>query len=200
MRTLVAREFIKNFWQYYIDLEKQFIDTQRYVAFDAKNNATFSMEYIMLLQVICSEIDVVGKVIGQHFNSAFVVDNNTNINKWGYQVQTAFPTIQSKRVIFWNEFELMPWAKWVYVVSANGYPILDKTVNAKTPFWWNAYNGVKHQRTSIGLGQRPNYMRANLKTVTNALSALYIMEQMMLDSYNPTEVAGIERSRAFRIK
>ena len=197
---MTTNEFIKNYWQYFIELEKQVIDTQRYVAFDSKNNATFSMEYIKLLQVICSEIDVVGKAIGKHFNPSFVVNSKTNINKWGYQVQNAFPTIQTKRVIFWNEYELQPWVKWVYVINGNGtYPILDKTVNAKSPFWWNAYNSVKHERVSIGPGNRPNYMRANLKSVINALAALYIIEQLMLDSFDPSDVVDIEKSRAFRM-
>ena len=76
---MCAEEFIKNYWQYYIELEKQFIETQRFFAFDSQNNATFSMEYIKLLQVICSEIDVVGKVIAKHANPEFVIDKNTNI-------------------------------------------------------------------------------------------------------------------------
>ena len=41
-----ANEFIKNYWLYYVELEKQVWATQRFVAFDTKNNATFSMEYI----------------------------------------------------------------------------------------------------------------------------------------------------------
>ncbi len=195
-----ANDFIKNYWQYYIELEKQVIETQRFVAFDSKNNATFSMEYIKLLQVICSEIDVVGKAIGQHFNPSFVVDKKTNINKWGYAVQNALPTIQTTQVIFWAEFKMVPWAKWKYVLKAKGkYPILDTSVGAQSPFWWNAYNSVKHERTSIGFGKRPNYMRANLKTVSHSLAALYVLEQLMLNTYDKVAIEGIEKSRAFRI-
>ena len=194
-----AKNFIKDYWQYYIELEKQVIDTQRYVAFDAKNNATFSMEYIKLLQVICSEIDVVGKTIGQHFNPSFAVNKNTNINKWGFQVQAVFPTIQTTEVVFWTEFKLTPWTKWVYVLNEKRYPILDTSVNAKSPFWWIAYNDVKHKRTTTGRGGRPNYTRANLKSVTNALAALFVLEQLMLDSFDVTDTADIEKSRAFRI-
>ena len=75
-----ANEFIKNYWLYYVELEKQVWATQRFVAFDTKNNATFSMEYIELLQVICSEIDVVGKAIAQHFNADIILDSKSNIN------------------------------------------------------------------------------------------------------------------------
>ena len=189
-----ANDFIKNYWQYYIELEKQVIETQRFVAFDVKNNATFSMEYIKLLQIICSEIDVVGKAIAVHANPAFAVDNKTNFNKWGYEVQQAFPGIDTLHVIFWGEYQMQPWKKWRYVLNAKNYPSLDKTINAESPFWWNAYNGVKHQRTSMGPGHRPNYMRANLKTVTNSLAALYLLEKSQLDTYSAADTTSAENS------
>ena len=133
-----ANEFIKNYWLYYVELEKQVWATQRFVAFDTKNNATFSMEYIELLQVICSEIDVVGKAIAQHFNADIILDSKSNINKWGYEVQNALHDLDRKRVIFYAEYELTPWKKWKYVLNEKNRPILDKRTNAETPFWWTA--------------------------------------------------------------
>ena len=38
---MCAEEFIKNYWQYYNELEKQFIETQRFVAFDKKTMLHF---------------------------------------------------------------------------------------------------------------------------------------------------------------
>ena len=194
-----ANEFIKNYWLYYVELEKQVWATQRFVAFDTKNNATFSMEYIELLQVICSEKDVVGKAIAQHFNADIILDSKSNINKWGYEVQNALHDLDRKRVIFYAEYELTPWKKWKYVLNEKNRPILDKRTNAETPFWWTAYNKVKHQRTSIGLGERPNYMRANLKAVTNALAALFILEWQMLNTCFAASTTDIEKSRLFRL-
>ena len=55
--------FEKNYWEYYLELEEQFISTKRYVAFDAANYKSYSLEYLKLLEAVCSEIDIVGKEI-----------------------------------------------------------------------------------------------------------------------------------------
>ena len=45
-------------------LEEQFLDTQRYVEFDYVNNGrAYSIEYLKPFKAVCSEIDVVGKVL-----------------------------------------------------------------------------------------------------------------------------------------
>lgn len=41
MRT---SEFVKSYWDYYLELEEQFKNTQKYVAFDKANEQTFSVE------------------------------------------------------------------------------------------------------------------------------------------------------------
>ena len=70
------------------------------------------MEYIKLLQVICSEVDVVGKRVAEHLNPEFVVNNQTNINKWGFEVQQAFPNIDKSRIRFLGGYEIQPWKSW----------------------------------------------------------------------------------------
>ena len=37
--------FEKSYWQYYLELEEQFVSTKRYVTFDKANFKTFSSEY-----------------------------------------------------------------------------------------------------------------------------------------------------------
>lgn len=198
--NMKANEFITNYWNYYIELEHKFINTQNYVAFHKRNYGTFSNEYVELLQIICSEIDVVGKIIAKEYNSSFSNAKNININKWGYEIQKAFPDIQNSKVIFNYNYELIPWRNWLYTINNRNAIVLDKSKNAKSPFWWNAYNKVKHERTSIGAGNLPNYMRANLKSVLFALSALYILENNILDYYSLTEKLEYESSRLFKMK
>ena len=55
--------FEKIYWQYFLELEEQFLSTKRYVAFDKANFKTFSTEYLKLLVAVCGEIDTVGKAI-----------------------------------------------------------------------------------------------------------------------------------------
>ena len=65
--------FEKNYWEYYLELEEQFISTKRYVAFDAANYKSYSLEYLKLLEAVCSEIDIVGKEIAHQIDSSFKI-------------------------------------------------------------------------------------------------------------------------------
>ena len=70
-------EFCKLHWSYYLVLEKDFLDTERYISFefgdnylydshqiiDYGNSNTFSNEFVKQYQAICSEIDVILKSI-----------------------------------------------------------------------------------------------------------------------------------------
>ena len=51
--------FVKSYWNYYLELEEQFISTKKFVEFDVSNSTTYSVEYLKLFQAVCSEIDVV---------------------------------------------------------------------------------------------------------------------------------------------
>lgn len=55
--------FEKSYWNYFLELEDQFLATKRYVAFDTANFKAYSLEYLKLLEAVCSEIDIVGKEI-----------------------------------------------------------------------------------------------------------------------------------------
>ena len=63
--------FIKSYWEYFLELEEQFLETKRFVAFDKANAKAYSIEYLKLYQAICSEIDVVGKEIAVAINPQF---------------------------------------------------------------------------------------------------------------------------------
>ena len=55
--------FFKRYYRYYLALESDFLATERFVTIDPDNSNTFSVEYIKLLQTICSEIEVVAKYL-----------------------------------------------------------------------------------------------------------------------------------------
>lgn len=54
-------EFIKNYWSYYLMLEKQVLDTFQYVDLVDANMKTTSNRYSMLIQVIGDELDAMFK-------------------------------------------------------------------------------------------------------------------------------------------
>ena len=73
--------FLKSYWSYYLELENQFVATKKFVEFDISNHATYSIEYLKLFQAVCSEIDVVAKILAEEYDESFKKIKNTNIQK-----------------------------------------------------------------------------------------------------------------------
>lgn len=57
------QEFLSRYWNYYLNIEQSVIDLENYITFDERNFNCFSVEFIKMFQMICSEIDVVLKLI-----------------------------------------------------------------------------------------------------------------------------------------
>ena len=76
--TVLFKAFIKNYWEYFRELEGEFLQTRKYVEFCKENNATFSIEYLKLYQAVCSEIDVVGKAMAKVANASFKPEDKQN--------------------------------------------------------------------------------------------------------------------------
>lgn len=160
-------EFCKYHWEYYLVLEKDFIEIERYIAFELgdnylydnsehnniENSLVYSNEFIKQYQCICSEIDVILKSICKEIG-------NTTANEMehGYTptILQKWDNITSQKVRFKN-IELQPFMNW------------QQAPNYKSPNWWPLYNKVKHERLAY-------YRNANLKNVINALAGLYILE------------------------
>lgn len=178
-----AITFVKSYWNYYLELEQQFFDIRRYVDFSSKNNNTFSMEFLKLLQAVCSEIDVVAKVIDSYIDSTF---KGNRINEWGYPLQQQFPEIRFIKAIFNDDYDIQPWKYWEYIKVEQEIKkgenkgkkriVIKLKDGCKNPEWWTAYNKSKHERTSPYNNSNINYNRANLKNVVNAFGALFILE------------------------
>lgn len=175
-------EFIKKYWTYYLEIENQMIETQRYVEFDKRNNNTYSMEFLKLYQMICSEIDGCAKEISACCNSSFKFDRNCSIKNWGYEIQQVFPDIITRQTRFNGDYLIVPWKNWKYVkaISKTGKRIIKLDDKMKTPNWWVKYNKVKHSRMKLN-SQDVNYENANLKNTIAALAGLYILEREFIE-------------------
>lgn len=154
--------------------------TERYVEFDYDNNGTvYSMEYMMLLQAVCSEIDVVAKTYAAMCEPSFKPDKHTGLNKSWYYITLRHNEIVKESCTF-RTVELSPWKDYYVVQNVQekrNVLSLDKSRNASTPSWWNSYNKAKHDRAE---DNGFNYRQANLQNVMNAFAALYILETNML--------------------
>lgn len=186
---MTFEDFIKGYWDYYLELESRIEETRRFVEYDSVNFKTFSSNYNLLFQAICSEIDVVGKEIASYFDKSFSSKEELNsINKWWFVIQNNIPEV-FQEIKFSDSFLLSPWENYKVdkkeiKKNINGELRLVTTYNLKkkangitysTPKWWNAYNKVKHERLRIDDNNR-NYTKANFNNISNSIAALFLLE------------------------
>lgn len=194
--------FVRSYWDYYLELEEQFSQTKKYIAFDIYNKDAYSVEFLKLMQAVCSEIDVVAKEIASALDPSFKVDSSTNIQKWGFVLQNKLPHLLTAEVVFNHDIRVTPWKNWMYEQYRNKSNALRYRLkgNAKTPSWWVAYTDVKHQRTRATDNGQINYTKANLINLINSFAALYILETEYLATLSGDQepVDGIGSSQLFQ--
>lgn len=200
MAGMNVNVFVKSYWNYYLELEDQFITTKKFVEFASSNSATYSIEYLKLFQAVCSEIDVVAKILAEEYDAEFKKIKNKNIQKWGYYLQSAYPYLETISVLFNNDYSICPWQNWKYekYIDKKGALRYRLLQGKETPFWWTAYNKVKHERTSHFKDGKANYSRANQKNLIYALAALFILEMSYLESIKEETEKSYSASKLFR--
>ena len=170
---ITRNEFLQRYWNYYLILEKDFLETERFLAIDELNFSTFSNEYIKQYQAICSEIDVIAKSFCKESDFHFtgnkmnaycktILDNNTDFSSHTVIVKD-------------RDIQLTPWENWSYSIDTQD----DGTTKivAKNPRWWKIYNKIKHNRTTVNDETNlPYYKLANQQNVINGLAALFQLE------------------------
>ena len=164
-------EFCTSHWEYYLVLEKDFLQVERFISFDLgdnylydgvkptdiANSEVYSVEFVKQYQAICSEIDVILKTICAELGNA----SADNITQYANEVlaDVFWKNIVAQKVKQ-GKVELAPFINWKPEPSYN------------SPDWWSPYNKVKHTR-------KDNMRKANLKNVLNALAGLYALEQYL---------------------
>lgn len=187
---------ITNYWNYYIELEKEVFDIKKYVEFNERNYQSFSIEFLKLYQAICSEIDSLGKCLASILDNSFNPNNKqNNLFKWWYVVSNNLflhSNFYNGKLINIKDYtvknfilnvEFSPWKNFIveYRTSSDKRIYLAKKEGCETPKWWSDYNKVKHNRTSFNKENCINYESANLKNVLLSLSALYSLELAILE-------------------
>lgn len=197
--------FIKEYWEYYRELEDDFLSTKKYVDFQRGNFPAYSLEFLKLFQAVCSEIDVIGKAMAKDANLDFKPeDKQNNILKWWYEIQDKFyfqpdedsskvkhVVLKDARVLLLDEIVFQPWENFTVEYRKNKKGVLypASVAGSRTPDWWKAYNSVKHNRTmaSGSDAERSNYTLANFKNLGNAFAALFILESSFMEAVGPSE-------------
>lgn len=143
---------IETHWNYLLALERDLDEISRYVEFDEKNFDCFSIEIARVLLASSAEVDIVCKQICKSINARSKADK---IHKYRTEILPAFPDIPQFLVLLPRfGLTLKPWDEWN---KPDGIP-----------FWWTAYNKIKHNRDS-------EYHRAALKNALNSVAGLFVM-------------------------
>lgn len=138
-------------WNYFLALENDLSECSRYVEFDDANNDAFSIEFAHLLFAASSEVDVIAKGMCKKINPSTRVGK---IDKYFPIITERFPEF-IEQTVYIDKYGLdfQPWINWT---------------STESPFWWQSYNKVKHQRNDF-------FPRANLKNALNSMGALLII-------------------------
>lgn len=150
-------KFLITYWRYYETLEKDFIDTIRYVSLDESNYSTYSIEYARLLQTICSEVDVLMKEYCHILSPEKKEIKVENINDYARVILEKDKNFSNNSIYlkkYAHNLKLVPFANWEA---------------EKSPEWWKCYNNVKHRRNH-------KMKDANQKNVLYSLAGLYLLE------------------------
>lgn len=144
-----------NFHNYFLSLEKRFIELSEYIEITEDNFNVYSNYITLLLITTCSEFEVVSKELSKHFD-----EHPKNIfNIYNCFKKECYKNILEESVsLDLFKIDVKPFEKW------------DEN---NVPFWWDAYNGVKHNRAL-------EYKKGNLKTLIYALSALSIVNHYFI--------------------
>ncbi len=164
--SMGADVFLSNYWSQYVLLEREFLQTLQYVNLDEDNAKTFSHAYQKLLLGLGSEVDVTLKYYCRSLKKDF---RGKRIDRYCECIAKNRPEfIKQKVKVIHNNQILEPWISWL---------------NCKCPYWWDAYNAVKHNRSEIeeidGV-EHVNYKFANQEYSLNALAGLF---QVLVYSY-----------------
>jgi hypothetical protein len=140
-----------DYWQYFLALEQDLIETTYFVEPAAANFKTFSVAFARILLAAGSEIDVVCKMLCRQIE---VSGRPKNITDYRSAIISHYPKLPTMRVLV-PRFALafQPWTSWA---------------SKQTPVWWECYQKVKHE-------QQNHYQDANLENTFEAVSGLFCL-------------------------
>ena len=164
-------EFEQKYWNYYLTLENDFMETQRYVSIDEDNYITFSVEYAKQYQTICSEIDVICKDYCKFLEPDIKAEN---IMGYASVLLNHKPDLITRIVKIKTvaTVVLNPWCDWK---TDNVSPFDRGSEENNSPVWWTYYNKVKHNRTGLDSDNKEFFKYANQINTLNSLAGLFIL-------------------------
>ena len=163
---MMSKSLVQLHWDYFLLMEKDLIEISETLELDKANFAAFGPRILQLILAAGSELDVALK----SFASIVAPESSANMserpNMSDFKTMIAenaleqFATATVK--ILRSDILLSPWA------CISEHP--EKSIP-----WWDAYNKVKHKRTS-------NYSKATLEVGLNLVAALFTVDAYLAEA------------------
>ena len=162
------------FWKYYRDIERQLEDFLVYVPFLEANQGIYSFRLANIILNIGAHIDSAFKEIARNppFETKYpeILKKSDGKPKKRITIQDYYPiaeelNLSKQKVIFKRlpfREKLCPFAQYQKVKKENGKDCI------RLPYWWNAYNNIKHR-----FGE--SFTEAKLITVRDALAGAFLL-------------------------
>jgi len=149
---------VLNHWKYFLSLEKDLVNLKNFVEIHQDNYATYSFELSKVLQLSCSEIDsicrLLCKVIDPQNDFPNEDTRSGNIAEYKRIILEKYPKFTQSEILIPDLGEkILPWDEWS---------------SKNSPSWWEEYNKVKHYRHSC-------FKYANLKNTLYSMSSLMVV-------------------------
>ena len=139
-------------WNYLLAIEDDLDRLSRYIEFDKKNFECFSIEISRIILTSAAEVDVVCKQICKKLKPESSAED---IHQYREEIKPVYNEIPNFKIMVPRHgLILTPWDNW--------------KEERGVPFWWTAYNKIKHHRDS-------EYYQANLKNALNSVAGLLVM-------------------------
>jgi hypothetical protein len=138
-------------WTLFEVIDEDLQAFSRQVEFAPANFPTYSVTLLRLYLSICSEIDVVAKLLCQRVGAA--LPDRPNMDHYRQALKVQYPNLSTLKItVRPMAYEILPWQAWE---------------QDKTPDWWQKHQLVKHQR-------HQNFSDANLGNVLHAAAGLLV--------------------------
>lgn len=155
------------FWEYYIDLERQYEDFLKYVPYLKGNKKTYSFRLASMILSIGAHIDSAFKEVANYpdFSAKLPAKSLKKIAKGkstiiDYYLLADYYKLPEREVIFKclpKRIAISPFKKYV-----------KRGERFTTPYWWRVYNKVKHEFSD-------NFQKATLQTTKDALAGAFLI-------------------------
>lgn len=138
-------------WQFFESVDDELHSLSRIIEFAPENFPTFSVHLARLYLSVCSEIDVVAKLLCARIAPS---EKPKCINEYRSLVTAHFPNFSLLRIEMPSyAVDFQPWSSWS---------------SGTNPKWWKSYNDVKHERSKY-------YQDANLGNVLESTAGLLVL-------------------------